>query len=293
MLARVHPLLTRRSLLTTAASVTLIGPGLAGCGSEKTATRPERPPAGVSRRYYGSDKDNQFGDLYLPKTAPIGTAVLVHGGFWLDQYGADLMVPMAKTLLGDGWAVWNIEYHRLGSGGGWPTTFDDTAAAIDHLTELPGVDLDKVVVLGHSAGGQLAAWAGSRTDNTPGGASKVTLKGVVSLAGALDLTDGQEEGLGGGVIEQLLGGTPDQVPQHYRLGDPDRLVPATCPVAVVRGRDDTVVPRSQATQYLAAAKAAGGEVSFTELSGNHFTMIDPRAESWPAISTILRRQAGA
>lgn len=247
----------------------------------------------MSRKYYGLDKANQFGDLYLPERKPIGTAVLVHGGFWLDQYGLDLMNPMAKVLLADGWAVWNLEYRRLGNGGGWPATFEDAAAGIDHLNRLPGVDTDRVVVLGHSAGGHLAAWAASRTAETPGGPPRVKIRGVVSLAGALDLLDGEKQGLGGGTIDELLGGTPAQVPDHYRLGDPAQLVPASAPVAVVRGSKDTTVPRSQATEYVAAARAGGGQVSLTELGGNHFTIIDPQAASWPAISTILRRQLQA
>lgn len=296
MLDRVPPPLSRRSLLAATASASL----LAGCGrttsSPPSADASDDEPSGAQRMYYGSDRDNQFGDLYLPTQPPVGVAVLVHGGFWLDQYGLDLMVPMAQVLLADGWAVWNLEYRRLGNGGGWPATFEDAAVGIDHLTELApkyeGVDLDKVVVLGHSAGGHLAAWAASRSAETPGGAPKVTIRGVVSLAGALDLLDGEKQGLGGGTIDQLLGGTPAQVPDHYRLGDPAQLVPASCPVAVVRGSKDTTVPRSQATDYLAAAKAAHAPVSFTELGGDHFTIIDPTAASWPAISKILRRQAG-
>ena len=51
-----------------------------------------------------------------------------------------------------GWAVWNIEWRRLGLGGGYPATLDDAAAAIDHLAGLEGVDTDRVVAVGHSAG---------------------------------------------------------------------------------------------------------------------------------------------
>jgi len=81
---------------------------------------------------YGDDP-SQYGVLY--GEGPV--AVLIHGGFWKDQYGLDLMEPLAEDLAARGWAAWNIEYRRLGNGGGVPATLDDVSAAIDLLADLP------------------------------------------------------------------------------------------------------------------------------------------------------------
>ena len=110
--------------------------------------------------------------------------MVLHGGFWKAQYGRKLMHPLCRDLVARGWAAWNLEYRRLGrlSGGGWPTTFDDLGAGIDHLRVLQApLDLDRVVTIGHSAGGHLAALAATRDGPS------VQVTGVVSQAGVLDL----------------------------------------------------------------------------------------------------------
>ncbi|MCW2758094.1 MAG: alpha/beta hydrolase, partial [Nocardioidaceae bacterium] len=175
--------------------------------------------------------------------------------------------------------------------GGWPTTFTDVATGVDHLAKLDGVTPDNAVLLGHSAGGHLAAWAASRTTATPGGAPQVRPRGTISLAGVLDLTAGQPQGLGGGVIEQLLGGTPAQQPEHYDRGDPVRLVPAAGPVACIHGTDDRTVPADQSTAYVAADTAAGGTASYDEVPGDHFAIIDPSQDAWTTTSKRFRSLA--
>lgn len=247
---------------------------LTGCGAGAT-----RPRTGVTRHHYGRLTD-QFGDLYLPGRTPHGTVVLLHGGFWLSDYGLDLMAPIAGALQRDGWAVWNLEYRRLDAGGGWPATFEDTAAGVDHLAGLDGVDRTHVVLLGHSAGGQLAAWAASRTARTPGGPPRVDLAGVVSLAGVLDLVGAAKAGLGNGAVQRLIGGSPQDVPGRYTLGDPTLLAPARVPVSALRGRADDVVPASQLRTYLAADRRAGGAAVGLTVPGDHFTIIDPGHPSW-------------
>ena len=110
--------------------------------------------------------------------------MVFHGGFWKAQYGRKLMHPLCRDLAARGWAAWNLEYRRLGrlSGGGWPTTFEDMSAGIDHLHEVQApLDLTRVVTIGHSAGGHLAALAATRPW------PRVQVTGVVSQAGVLDL----------------------------------------------------------------------------------------------------------
>ena len=174
------------------------------------------PVAGLA---YGTHP-SQFGELTLPAGAgPVrAVAVVVHGGFWRQAYGLELGRPLAAELVAAGWAVWNLEYRRVGGGGGWTATFDDVAAGLDTLAgagqraaggRLP---LDRVVAVGHSAGGQLAAWLAARPTlpaGAPGADPVVRLRGVVSQAGVLDLVDASAHGVGRGAVEDLLGARPE------------------------------------------------------------------------------------
>ena len=210
----------------------------------------------MDRVAYGADP-SQFGELYLPARIPLATVVVIHGGYWADGFVAEAMQPMCRTLQADGYAVWNLEYRRIGGGGGSPTTFEDVATGIDHLTTFDTVDTSDVRLVGHSAGGTLAVWAASRRDTTPGGPSAVTVTRCISLAGVLDLTEASHLGLGAGNVDLLMGGTPSQVPENYAQGDPIQLVPAGCAVDCVVGADDEIVPREQSTAYVAAARGGG------------------------------------
>jgi len=115
---------------------------------------------------YGAEPA-QFGELWLPDGAPAGTVVVIHGGFWRARYDLSLGRPLAADLAARGYAAWNLEYRRALAGGGWPATFEDVAAGIDLLATLP-VDSSRVVAVGHSAGGHLAAWAAGRAKLPPG-----------------------------------------------------------------------------------------------------------------------------
>ncbi len=128
--------------------------------------------------------------------------MLIHGGFWKAEYDLTLMDALAEDLVARGWAAWNIEFRRLGNGGGVPETLDDVSAAIDHLATLD-VDRSRVVAIGHSAGGQLAAWAATREN------PRVALTGVVSQAGVLDLQRAAELNLSNGVVDRFLNGALD------------------------------------------------------------------------------------
>ncbi len=226
------PRLSRRGLLTVAAGSVL---GVTGCCGAASPATPS-----VDRSAYGADP-SQFGELYLPGRAPRAT-VVVHGGYWVDGFVAEAMRPMCRALQADGYAVWNLEYPRIGGGGGWPTTFEDVATGIDHLNTFDTVDASDVRLVGHSAGGKLAVWAASRRDTTPGGPSAVTVTRCVSLAGVLDLTEASRLGLGSGNVDRLMGGTPAQVPENYAQGDPIQLVPAGGEVASSSGTTTTSSP---------------------------------------------------
>jgi acetyl esterase/lipase len=161
--------------------------------------------------HYGPDPD-QFGELWPAardgdwsgsrrgarraepdrSNHPAPVVVLVHGGYWRDRYRLDLMHAMAADLASRGFAVWNVEYRRVGSpGGGWPGTFLDVAAAFDALADLAGqhrLDLTRIAAVGHSAGGHLALWACGRhrlADGTLGASAALgsTALGGTALGG--------------------------------------------------------------------------------------------------------------
>jgi acetyl esterase/lipase len=253
---------------------------------------------------YGPDR-SQRADLHLPPRAgPAGAGphpvmVLIHGGSWQRRYGRIVMRGLARDLLGRGWAVWNIEYRRLGGGGGWPATFADVAAAIDWLERVDApLDLARVSVLGHSAGGQLALWAAGRgklPSGAPGDAlcAPLPIRRVVALAGVCDLA-GAYRDWHGGAVRALMGGSPDQLPERYALADPLTQVPLEMPVLLVHGVSDQTVSVNLSRRYARAALAAGGEVELIEIdgeAGQHRAHIDPRGASWATVTRWLAQPA--
>lgn len=238
---------------------------------------------------YGPDPE-QVGDLLVPGGAgPHPVVVLVHGGFWRARYARDLMHPLAADLAAAGWASWNVEYRRVGNeGGGWPGTFDDVAAATDHLAALAvdhALDVGRVVAVGHSAGGHLALWLACRPGlpaGAPGAAPAVAVAGAVAQAGVVDLVGGCD--LSAGAAVDLLGGRPEDVPERYRLASPCARVPIGVPHLLVHGVDDDTVPLDLSRRHAAAARAAGDPVELVELPGvGHMDVIDPASPAWTAV----------
>jgi acetyl esterase/lipase len=229
---------------------------------------------------YGADR-SQFGELSVPAgTRQAGTIVIIHGGFWRARYDLSLGRPLAADLVRRGYAVWNLEYRRVGNGGGWPATFDDVAAGIDLLADLD-VDTAHVAAIGHSAGGHLAAWAAGRRD------PRVTVTGVVSQAGVLGLVQCAQDRLGGDAALALMGGAPHELPEQYRRGDPLAAVPIPAPVVCVHSRTDENVPFAQSVAYVEAATTAGGTAVLHEAAGDHFTLIEPGSPDWAIVVDAL------
>ncbi|MDD7932385.1 alpha/beta hydrolase [Actinomycetospora straminea] len=211
---------------------------------------------------YGDDPA-QFVDRYPGSGA--GTVVLLHGGFWRARVGLDHIAPVAADLHARGHAIVNVEYRRVGQAP-WPATLDDVEAALRLVGE-------PAVLVGHSAGGHLAAWV----------ASRVPAAGVVSLAGVLTLADGAREGIGNGAVRDLVGGLPDEVPERYAAADPAALLPLGVPLRAVHARDDDRVPFRVSEHYVAAARAAGDDAALVEVPGDHFTLVDPHHLTWPTV----------
>lgn len=225
---------------------------------------------------YGDDP-SQFGELTRPSGASKGVVVVIHGGFWKSAYDLDLGRPLAQSLAAHGWTAWNIEYRRIGSGGGTPATFDDVHAAIDRLATIDDVDMTTVLTLGHSAGGHLAVWAAGRQQQPQWSGATVHVTGALSQAGVLDLKAAHDDDLGGGAVEALLGHAPTDADAAY---DPQQQIPLTVPVRCIHGRSDDLVPSSQSTDYVAAATKAGADASVIEIAGDHFIVIDVDSSAW-------------
>jgi acetyl esterase/lipase len=280
-------ILSRRSALGALGAM-----ALAACARSTSTTR---PPGSPQRIAYGRDA-SQYADLYLPAPGVArkpGTAVIIHGGFWQATYGLDLGAPLAADLAARGWAAWNLEYRRLGNGGGWPQTFQDIAAGIDALADAPpdaALDLARVTAIGHSAGGQLAVWAAGRAllpAQAPGARPRVALTSVVSQAGVLDLSRAARESVGGTAATSLMGGRPEAVPERYAVGDPQLRLPLAVPVLCLHSPSDSNVPFNQSADYVGAAVAAGAQATLRTTSGDHFSLIDPQSADWAIVVDAL------
>jgi acetyl esterase/lipase len=242
---------------------------------------------------YGPGPD-QFLELTLPPgEEPAPVAVVLHGGFWRAAHGVELARPLAADLAAAGFAAVAVEYRRVGAGGGWPETLLDVAAALDLLPDLPGagrLDLGDLTVVGHSAGGHLAAWAAGRArlpQGAPGAGPRVAVTAAVLQAGVLDLGAAAGQDLGAGAVRQFLGAAPGDEPERWASADPVRLLPTGAAVLCVHGAGDDVVPVQQSERYAAAATAAGDAVEVRVVPGDHMVLIDPAGDAWTAVRDWL------
>lgn len=252
--------------------------------------------------YYGEDR-NQFAELRLPAGAgkhPV--VVVIHGGCFKAAYATlrDL-APMGDALKDEGIATWNVEYRRLGvTGAGWPGTYRDVGAAIDYLRKIApryDLDLNRVVIVGHSAGGHLAMWAVAR-GRLPAGSPIVTPNplrpiGVIDLAGPFDMRENIRKyhaECRDPVITQMLGGTLEQVPSRYVQASAGALLPLGVRQVLIWGEHERFMPLPLARAYVTRARSAGDDATLRVAKGaGHFEIASPNTTAWPVVRGEIDR----
>jgi acetyl esterase/lipase len=252
------------------------------------------PAASTGERIaYGAAK-KQFGDLRMPAgPGPHPVVVLLHGGCWQAEYDLEYFAHLADVLARAGIATWSLEYRGLGDdGGGWPGTFDDAAHGAGYLRELAKthpLDLDRVVLAGHSAGGQRALYLAAKRPVSAGGAMPLDTRGVVGLAAIVDLRD---YAAGAGSCNQsvvpLLGGTPEIVPERYAATSPIEMARIGVPVRLVIGSVDAIVPPASNTRFAEQARAKGDDVELATIDGaGHFDVVLPTGAASVAVQRAI------
>ncbi|WP_293905105.1 alpha/beta hydrolase [Phenylobacterium sp.] len=244
----------------------------------------------------------QVVDLFLPKTkGPYPVVVLLHGGCFLAEYqGLPQTSAIAADLAKRGYAVWNVEYRKLGEpGAGYPGTFLDVADAVDRLkVEARKYRLDpkRVVALGHSAGGHLALWAAARgrlPKTSPlWRARPQAIRAVVSLGGIGDL-EGQGDVFAGACgpepIPRIIGLATRQ--NAYADTSPAALLPTGVPVTMISGELDSVMPPATGRAYVARLTRAGDKGEAISIPGaSHFDVVIPTTAAWQVVVGALDRQ---
>ncbi|MBZ5654182.1 MAG: alpha/beta hydrolase [Acidobacteriia bacterium] len=245
-------------------------------------------PAPDRREAYGSDP-NQFVELRLPQAkAPFPVLLNVHGGYWRAKYDLAHAGHLCEALRAAGIATFNMEYRRVGDpGGGWPGTFADVRSAYRYVRQEAArfqLDLNRLVVMGHSAGGQLALCLA---------AHETSLRRAIALAGVVDLKKAFALHLSHDAVVEFLGGTPEQVPEHYREADPMELKIPQARQWLIHGTDDDTVPVEFSRDYVAQKKKIGETVDLVEIPRcGHFDVIDPASAAFQQVTAAVLSALG-
>ena len=270
-----------------------------------------RPAPVADHRIHYRGGDVQFGDLWLPAGAKGAAPVVVflHGGWWKAKYGLEYGGHLCAALRREGFAVWSLEYRRVGhAGGGWPGTFEDVADGYDYLSVLKrsyALDLTRVVAMGHSAGGQLAYWLAGREhlpftgDLRRSSRATIPLRGVIGLAGAVDLRMIYDLA-GDGIFEHdrteisnLMGGSPAAVAARYRAGNPGELLPLNVAQVLIQGSDDDQIPPEIPKLWAERGHKMGEKIRVEIVRGaKHLDVADPETKCWPVVLGAVRQLLG-
>ncbi|MEO6323076.1 MAG: alpha/beta hydrolase [Thermoanaerobaculia bacterium] len=252
----------------------------------------QTPPPADERLRYGPDP-LQFVDVRLPtgpRTGLSAALINIHGGFWRAKYDLLHASPLCAALAESGIATFNLEYRRVGDpGGGWPGSYDDVLEGYRFVRGLAAshrLDPDRILVMGHSAGGQLALCLAAHAPE---------LRAAISLAGVLDLRRAFDLHLSNDAVVEFVGGTPQQVDERYRQASPmEGSVPSSVRQLIVHGSKDDTVPPSFSRDYGTRKRELGEDVELLELAdAGHFDVIEPTSAAWKTIEQAILRLAAA
>lgn len=249
---------------------------------QKETVRPEDVIVATTRISWGSG-DEQFGVLYRPEhlTSALPVVIMIHGGCWFSPYTLELQADLSEALARRGYAVWNIEYRRLGNGGDWPTIFFDVAEASDFLLGISkqyNLDLDRVSAVGHSSGGHLALWLAARPSLQAGSdlysSNPLAIRGVVGLGAITDL----QSSICASSVPRLISLntlTENQLLQRLAETSPLAMLPLRAATILISGSSDSIAPPAITQIYVDAAIMAGDISEHLVLEGaDHFDLID-------------------
>jgi acetyl esterase/lipase len=278
-----------------------------------------QPAGSTTTIAYGSEPTS-FGELKLPAGGerPFPVAVLIHGGCWRSDRGStESFRALADVLAADGIATWNIEFRHVGhEGGGWPGTFLDLGQAIDFLPKLARehpLDLNRIILVGHSSGGHFAAWLATRKRLPEKSVIRrepaMGFMGIVVSDAFIDPLVIDSKGVDGAlycgdpVLERLIGGPPEtraeqlreisplawlpwQIPQEYVVSS--RRYPVTPPRRLADGRTTMAMP-----DYPALARAAGDTVNVEIVKdADHSDFMKANTAAFKAVHRAVIRLSG-
>lgn len=257
------------------------------------------------KKSYGPDS-LQFGELRIPSgTGPFPVAEVIHGGCWMASV-ADVghTAPLSDALRNEGIATWNIEYNRVGNPrGGWPGTFEAVARGVDYLQEIAAdhnLDLERVIVIGHSSGAHLALWVAARNKISPESPiyneSPLSVRGVVALSAPVDLEkniDLANQLCGESLMIKLVGGLPGEVPENYDSVSPLRLLPIGVPQRLIIGENDIPMLVEHNAAYTDSARVLNEDIKFdTILHAGHHEPVVPGSIAWLKVRAAIKSLLG-
>ncbi len=257
-------------------------------------------PAADAVIAYGDDAMQKV-DVWIPAgIGPFPTVLMVHGGCWQTSIAdRSLMDWIAGDLRDDGYAVWNIDYRGVDRlGGGYPGTFLDAARAADALRDHAGrfrLGSDRIVAVGHSAGGHLALWLAARR-NLPDASplacdDPIRIDHVVALGALPDLeavAASPDNGCGTEVVERLVGPATAVHADPYGDTSVARLLPLGVPQDLLNGREDGIVPLRLGTAYAEKARAVGDETALHVIDDTgHVELVAPETAAWAEAKRLI------
>ncbi|PAV25055.1 lipase [Tamilnaduibacter salinus] len=235
-----------------------------------------------------------YADVYTPTTAGPHPAVLVaHGGGWTRRSRGD-MSDIAETLASVGFVVMNIDY-RFAPAHRFPAQLHDLQVAMHWLhdrRQALSIDRERIGALGFSSGGHLVSLLGVVAGDDgaldqPWGGPETRLAAVVSGGTPSDLRKFGD----GKLVEQLLGGTIDEVPDAYHQASPVVHVDSDDPpFFLFHGTWDMLVPIDQATDFHATLQAHGVHSELYRMRGRgHIASFLTSGSAIEAGARFLRR----